>query len=866
MAGQRLQQLVILLLAPMAFVQAQDFQHELNQLIQLTQQRQLIEAIQHGHRAVALDPRSWLAPFSLARAQAAAHNLPAAEASISQAIVNYEAGSPPQELRYHFVIYAQRAGFRKWLGEIQPGLADLERSLQIAPGNPAALDMKAQFQMLTGDAPAAVATLREALANHRPEHQAALRKVRIMLNLGQALRLSGKDREALAVFDQALAENDPERGLAYAGAARVLLLTSDPTLRDLARARSLIVEADRLGLLMRLESANALAILHYLEGTYEEALELFRLSEYAVDDTEGTYYHGLTRLRLGDSNGAVRFLALAASLDPSYARRIANDPLTSTLAAAVNARLTDLIAKQTVAERVMVRVEQNARVTDLSQINDFVRAFKFDIARRDLESLAKQVKVESIQAEIKERLARVLSYQRLFEQLIAAINTGKLKGATIALPNLQQEVQLARATPQGLELAIARGTTQATWNGLAFADRFELLARLPLTAKEWWTLSLLAEDSDASRLVERSLAQVHRLDSKQHEAISQRIARLRNSELPTGGYVLFRGSFVSANEKTQLEKGLVLFRGEWVTPADRDHIAKNHVKVDGRWIPLTAEQLRARGLVEYEGRWLAPAELAQVRGEWSHAWQHETEHYRIRSNVSERFAQRLGVALETAHLAYEAFFGASWKGSGKADVLAMASYEDYRNYCQTNNALNLVNAGGFAMPHKRTVIGYDKQKSEDALMRTMLHEGAHLFYGLAFSGQAPSWLDEGMATYFEGFTLDNHGKPTFDHISTGRLGQLKLALNSAQLFSMDELLNSDALQLINSDANRASVFYAQCWGLFYFFNTTIDSRFKTAFTQYFDGIKRGARPDLKKLLGGSYGEVETAFKQFIHKQ
>ncbi len=841
-----------------------EFERELKLLLDLSAQRQFSEAVQHGLRAMELDPKSWMAPFQVSRAQGPLNQYAAADASITKAIAAYEAGAAPQELRYHVVLYAQRAGFRKWLGELTAGLADIDKALQLAPGNGVALDMRGQFQMLVGRKDEAVATLAEALANHRPEDERTLRKFNIMFNWAEALRLAGKDQEALDGFDRAMQLPDPERHQALAGKARVLTLTKDPALRDHAKARALLDEVAAQGGPLRLRVANADAILSYYEENYERALALFRLSEHAFDDTEGVYYHGLACLKTGDTAGAVRFLAQAASLGDAWQKLVEAEPLVQPVRAEVAARVKDLSGKSSVQDRVRTRGQQEIAVEDLAQINSFVRGFKLDLAVRDLEKYGTQTGAESVKAEVAARVARVRLYQKLLERLIAAINTGALKGKAVELSGLGK-LTLSSADPAGITVALegGKGSSKAAWAGLSFADRYALLERIAPSPAEWWSLSWLAEDADAPKLAERAMVEAWKKDPARRDEIGRRLARIRGTSVPPGGYALHEGRFVGADEKAQLDKGLVRFRGEWVTAEDKHHLERNHTKIDGKWVPLTEDQLKARGYVQHEGKWVTSQELSALRGEWASAWTHETAHYRIKCNVSEKFAQKLGVALEDAYAAYRQFFGKDPQGTGPQLVLAMRDFEDYRQYCQQNDMMNMVNATGFAMAHKRTVIGYDKLKDLNSLLGTMLHEGAHLYFGLAYPTDTPSWLAEGMATYFEGFKADQDGHVTFDHCARSRLQQLQMAIGGKQTIPLDQFLASNALVLINTDSNKALVFYAEAWGLFYFCHHTIDARFKDAFAKYFDGVKRGAQPELKKLLGADYAEFEQEFLKFI---
>ena len=119
---------------------------------------------------------------------------------------------------------------------------------------------------------------------------------------------------------------------------------------------------------------------------------------------------------------------------------------------------------------------------------------------------------------------------------------------------------------------------------------------------------------------------------------------------------------------------------------------------------------------------------------------------------------------------------------------------------------------------------------------------------------------------FEGFRSRSGGRLTFHHKAASRLRLLKSALGSNQTFGFEQFSMLRAQDLLNTNSTRALVFYEQAWGYFYFFQNAPEARYRTAFQQYFDGIKRGALPNLKKLLGGSYAALQRDFRLFMLKQ
>ncbi len=101
------------------------------------------------------------------------------------------------------------------------------------------------------------------------------------------------------------------------------------------------------------------------------------------------------------------------------------------------------------------------------------------------------------------------------------------------------------------------------------------------------------------------------------------------------------------------------------------------------------------------------------------------------------------------------------------------------------------------------------------------HEGWHVYTQRTFRHSLPVWLEEGVATYMEGFRWDP-GKaalPTFlPWANFERYDQLRWGVRAGKLMSLQDLTRSTPQELIAKDANAALFYYAQVWALVHFLN------------------------------------------------
>lgn len=203
---------------------------------------------------------------------------------------------------------------------------------------------------------------------------------------------------------------------------------------------------------------------------------------------------------------------------------------------------------------------------------------------------------------------------------------------------------------------------------------------------------------------------------------------------------------------------------------------------DGAW--GTPDEARERGLVEYRGRWfpeklekqLAKWERLDAKGlAWEDAYKERTKYYRVTTNVP-RFLFHLEIAPfldalgDTYTEVFERDFGLKGKAVKNKDLRIYGSFEEYSLHEGESGAGRPRNNPGFIVNGAELVVFYEE--TDPALFyATVFHEGAHQFFLSLLPGASlPIWLDEALATWFEGGTYSRATQTiTFDDIPPSRL-------------------------------------------------------------------------------------------------
>ena len=93
------------------------------------------------------------------------------------------------------------------------------------------------------------------------------------------------------------------------------------------------------------------------------------------------------------------------------------------------------------------------------------------------------------------------------------------------------------------------------------------------------------------------------------------------------------------------------------------------------------------------------------------------------------------------------------------------------------------------------------------------HESWHLYTQNTFRGRLPTWLEEGIATWGEGWR-SSRGVFRFDPSANWeRARELRRAASRGRLMTLEEVLATTPRSMIESGHNRLLIWYAQVWAL-----------------------------------------------------
>lgn len=215
--------------------------------------------------------------------------------------------------------------------------------------------------------------------------------------------------------------------------------------------------------------------------------------------------------------------------------------------------------------------------------------------------------------------------------------------------------------------------------------------------------------------------------------------------------------------------------------------------------------------------------------EWDKAWELETEHYKIRTNAGYRVLMTTAHAMEEVQVFYRLYHQYKTKNE-KIPPAGVWIYKNHDEFMRLGKP-PFEWAGGFW--NGSEVVTFDPRGEGSKagltdLLDVLFHEASHQFTSLCGGGSVPAWLNEGMASFFEGTRLLSNGKLDWNLVAAGRLYPLVDDIKA------DKHKLADVIQ---GKVEDYRVYYPWGWGICYYLYNAEDAEghllYRASMREYF---------------------------------
>ncbi|MCH2147992.1 MAG: DUF1570 domain-containing protein [Phycisphaerales bacterium] len=175
---------------------------------------------------------------------------------------------------------------------------------------------------------------------------------------------------------------------------------------------------------------------------------------------------------------------------------------------------------------------------------------------------------------------------------------------------------------------------------------------------------------------------------------------------------------------------------------------------------------------------------------------------------------------------------------------------------EMSGSFETLGRGGYTYNAIAVLYDIDKYQWDQDTLRLAAHEGWHQYAQTTFEHQLPPWLDEAIATIFEGFRF-RRGELRFSpDLNRERRYRLREAVRTDTLIPLQDIIESDPHEALAEGKSSLLTYYAQVWALARYLNEGEDGKYQAALRHV---LLLAAQGDLyRQLLRHAAGDGRPA--------
>ncbi len=293
-----------------------------------------------------------------------------------------------------------------------------------------------------------------------------------------------------------------------------------------------------------------------------------------------------------------------------------------------------------------------------------------------------------------------------------------------------------------------------------------------------------------------------------------------------------------------------------------------------------------------QGRWMTAEKEETIRSNFKEGWVVETEHFRVKTNHSQKQGVHLAASVEVFHRYFMREFPAFFQtpqqldklfkdgmGAKSGDLYEIDYFRLRTEFVQhlINRCPNAGQINGIYMPSDRKAYFFHHPDIPgDASLETLYHEVTHQLLSESSQQTNPVgnardfWVVEGIACYFESFRVGEDGTITVGDINHPRIQAAREQVVVTQDY--EPLARFTAYGLLPFQQGELPVLqrrYAQATGLAHFFMNSQNGIYRDGFIEYLtqlyspDRRVRERAKTLDQILGVPYATLDTQYAAYM---
>ena len=268
-------------------------------------------------------------------------------------------------------------------------------------------------------------------------------------------------------------------------------------------------------------------------------------------------------------------------------------------------------------------------------------------------------------------------------------------------------------------------------------------------------------------------------------------------------------------------------------------------------------------------------------------WKLGTSHYSIFTTIKDNDVRSmLPQVMEGAYSLYLQLVPGVPLSTRPMDCFIFNERMEFNEYTKgatgKDSAIYLqIRRGGYALGDRYVsyYIGVNNTASVAA------HEGWHQFVARNFKGRLPPFLEEGLATTFEGVEFKENLPRWNVGINPLRADGLRRSIDAKNLWPTELLIRTHAGEVVNRTGEKIDAYYSQCWAFAKFLREAEGGKYAPALRLWLAETAAGTvydpshthnraglpwnpgavKPMLEHYLGMSLPEIDKAYQAYMNK-
>lgn len=256
---------------------------------------------------------------------------------------------------------------------------------------------------------------------------------------------------------------------------------------------------------------------------------------------------------------------------------------------------------------------------------------------------------------------------------------------------------------------------------------------------------------------------------------------------------------------------------------------------------------------------------ASAKDEWVKV---RSKNFNLIGNAAEKDIRRVATKLEQFRETFRQLFTkVNVNSPVPINVVVFKSDKSFRDYKPVNDQGKRTDwvAGYFQSGEDVNYIALSTEGAKDFTFRIIFHEYIHFLVDNDIGrGNVPPWFNEGLAEYYEQFTIEDDQKVTLGGLNNDHL----LLLQQNKLIPFETFFNIDNYSLQRQGHGAAGLFYAQAWALMHYLMQGNNGARSQQLNKFTVAVLNGKTPKeaFTEVFQTDYATMEKELKKYVEQR